>query len=226
MYGKIFEQIYEGSLRMNWKALITFQQMIILCDKDGVLDMSHEALHFRTGIPLNIIKDGIEILESADDQSRTRTYEGRRITRISKHRVWGWRLVNHAYYRDLLNHEDKKARDRKRMVKIRAAEKANKISSVANSRKKSPLSQNVRDVAHTNTDTNTNTDTYTTPRGEKRKTLLPDDFSLTDKLTAYAIDRKIDPARLHDFLQSFIDYHTNNSSRMVDWNRAWYTFVR
>ncbi len=310
MYGKIFEQIFEGSLRLNWKALITFQQMIILCDKDGILDMSHEALHFRTGIPLEIIRKGVEILESPDPQSRTRTQEGRRIARLSEYRDWGWQLVNHTYYRNLMSGADKKKRDRDRMRAKRAKEKSwagsygeifdsdcvycdsksngldhivakavggvdadeNLVPScmlcnssksmrplheflndpakttlnvkkilknkklmdhvqfignvfVAKSRK---LSQNVRDVAHTNTDTNTDTDTntYTTPRGEKRKTLLPDDFSLTGKLTAYAIDRKIDPARLNDFLQSFIDYHTNNSSKMVDWDRAWYTFVR
>lgn len=152
MYGKIFEQIYDGSLRLNWKALITFQQMIVLCDSDGVVDMTHEALHFRTGIPLEIINEGIQELESPDERSRSPEHNGRRIIRLDEHRDWGWFLVNHQYYRDLISREEKKEKDRIRIKEKRAAIKSNEIKDVA---KCSGLSQSVHDVAHTNTDTNT-----------------------------------------------------------------------
>ncbi|GAI85787.1 unnamed protein product, partial [marine sediment metagenome] len=134
MYGKIFEQIYEGSLRMNWKAMVTFQQMIILCNEDGTLDMTPQALHFRTGIPLEIIKDGIEILESDDPESRTPNQNGKRIVRLDEHRTWGWKLVNHKHYKHLASYEDKKKKDRDRINEKRAAEKANKNKGVAKCR--------------------------------------------------------------------------------------------
>ena len=154
MYGKIFSQIYEGSLRMDWKAMITFQQMIILCDKDGVLDMTTEALHFRTGIPLDIIIDGIRVLERPDKESRTHADEGRRIARIDKDRSWGWRIINHSYYRNLASYEEKKVRERKRIAEKRKQEKPNKNSDVAKCCQTLPT---VRDVGHTDTDTNTDT---------------------------------------------------------------------
>ena len=70
MYGKLFEQMYDGSLYGNWKALVTFQQMIVLCDSDGVIDMTPHALAARTGIPLDIITEGIAALEQPDQIAR------------------------------------------------------------------------------------------------------------------------------------------------------------
>ncbi len=101
MYGKIFESIYNGTLADNWQALITFQQMIVLCDVDGTIDMTPAAISRRTGIPIEHIEDGIKVLESPDPCSRTKGEEGRRITRIDEHREWGWYIVNHQKYKTL-----------------------------------------------------------------------------------------------------------------------------
>ena len=62
MYGKIFESMYDGTLYGQWEALITFQQMIVLADKEGFIEITPPALSARTGIPLEIIQKGIEIL--------------------------------------------------------------------------------------------------------------------------------------------------------------------
>lgn len=56
--------MYDGTISANWQGLVTFQQMIVLCDADGVIDMTPPALSRRTGIPLEIIEKGIEFLES------------------------------------------------------------------------------------------------------------------------------------------------------------------
>jgi hypothetical protein len=229
VYGKIFEQIYEGSLRMNWKAMITFQQMIILCDKDGILDMTPDALHFRTGVPLDIIKEGLEILELPDPESRTRSKEGRRIIRLDEHRGWGWQLVNHNYYRDLLNRKDKKERDRSRMAKKRAEGKRNKNKGVADSRQESP---GVPVVAHTNTNTDTNTDANTnTQKEEKNKKkksvacVWPSDFILTDVMKTYAIDKGINPKKVDAFFDDFKNWADQNEKTYKDWTAAFRTRV-
>lgn len=99
MYGKLFTQMYDGTLVSKWQALVTFQQMIILCGPDGVIDMTPSALSDRTGIPLKIIRAGIAELEKPDPSSRTRDMDGRRIERLDDHRDWGWRLVNYRKYR-------------------------------------------------------------------------------------------------------------------------------
>lgn len=108
MYGKIFAQIYDGSLYGHWQALVTFQQMIVLAEQDGTLNMTPQALAARTSIPLEIIQAGIEELERPDADSRTPTEEGRRIVRLSEHRSWGWRIVNFEAYNKLRSAEERR----------------------------------------------------------------------------------------------------------------------
>ena len=147
MYGKIFEQIYDGTLVENWQALVTFQQMIILCDDCGILDLTPSAISRRTGIPLEHIQEGISFLEEDDPHSRTQGDNGKRIVRIDNHRPWGWKIVNHAKYKKMASYEDKKRLDRERI-----ASKRSESQDVADSRL---VSTNVVNVAHTNTDTYT-----------------------------------------------------------------------
>jgi hypothetical protein len=124
MYGKLFSSMYDGTLYGNWKALVTFQQMIILCNRDGVIDMTPQAIAARTSIPLEIIKDGIDALEKPDEYSRSPDLDGRRIERLDDRRPWGWRIVNHAKYRALVAEEEKRQADRERIASKRAAEAA------------------------------------------------------------------------------------------------------
>jgi len=124
MYGKIFESIYDGTLAEDWRALITFQQMIVLCDPDGTLDMTPRALSQRTGIPIEHIEAGIKILENPDPYTRTENEEGRRILRIDSHRPWGWVIVNHTKYKNLKTARDRRDYMRDYMRDKRANEKS------------------------------------------------------------------------------------------------------
>jgi len=125
MYGKIHDTIYEGTLREHWEALITFEQMIILCNQDGILDMTPESLSGRTGIPLQIIKKGIKILEKNDPNSRTETEGGKRILLVNPDRRWGWQIVNHKFYRGIKDAEDRREYKRKWMKNKREKDKEN-----------------------------------------------------------------------------------------------------
>lgn len=107
--------MYDGTLASDWKALVTFQQMIVLCDQDGVVDVTPEALHRRTGIPLDIITDGIDALEQPDPRSRTPDCDGCRIIRIDDFRDWGWQIVNHEKYKKLVNTEETRRKTRERV---------------------------------------------------------------------------------------------------------------
>lgn len=150
MYGKIFESIYDGSLACgDWEALIVFQQLIVLADKDGVVDMTGIALHRRTTLPLEIIEKGLKALQEPDPISRTKGEEGRRIIPIDEGRGWGWVIVNYEYYRDLASREDKRQKDKIRIAKKRAESKAS--GNVVNC---SNVSQSVHDVAHIDVDVN------------------------------------------------------------------------
>jgi hypothetical protein len=164
MYGKLFTSIYDGSIYGHWEAIVTFQTMIALADCAGVVDMTLHAMSGKTSIPLEIIQKGIVHLEQPDPESRSSACEGRRIERISNDRTWGWKIVNHTYYRNLASHEEKRATDRERLRQKREhngencqiASNAVMSRSVATCRK---LSQVVADVAHADADADADTDT-------------------------------------------------------------------
>ena len=145
MYGKIFDSIYDGTLRAHWQGLITFQQLIILANKDGIIDMTPHAIHGRTGIPLEIIESGLDHLSKPDPYSRSIAEEGRRIVLIDDQRPWGWRLVNHAYYNRLRSAEEKRIADRERAAEKRGKSKVSQR--VAKSRKESREVAEVAPVA-------------------------------------------------------------------------------
>ena len=84
MYAKIFDSMYEGTLYGHWEAIVTLQQMLVLCDPAGVIDMTPQAIAGKTSIPVEIILKGIEVLVSPDPQSRTPGEDGRRIATIDE----------------------------------------------------------------------------------------------------------------------------------------------
>ena len=108
MYAKIFSQIYDGTLCTNgpWEALVTFQQLLILADQEGGVDMTIPAIARRTTIPREILERGIEALMLPDPESRTPTEEGRRIIPLSNGRSWGWRVVNYEKYRQIKREQE------------------------------------------------------------------------------------------------------------------------
>jgi hypothetical protein len=162
MYGKIFASIYDGTLRADWKALVTFQQMIVLSTADGIVDITPQALAARTGIPLDIIEAGVKALEAPDPYSRSSECEGRRIARLDSHREWGWVIVNHEKYRDLRKASDRREYMRNFMRKKRA--NTTSVSSAANTKLTDVDTANSKHslARLANTDTDTDTDKNTT----------------------------------------------------------------
>lgn len=114
MYGKVFRQMYDSTVATNWKALVTFQQFIILADADGVVDMTPEAISRYTNIPLEIIQEGIAELSKPDPKSRSKTSEGRRIALLEPEREWGWYLINYEFYANLRTRDEVRTANRER----------------------------------------------------------------------------------------------------------------
>lgn len=153
MYGKVFESMYDGTLasRGPWQALVTFQQMIVLADQDGNVDMTADAISRRTSIPLEIIEAGIAALLLPDPRSRTPDEDGRRIVPLEDHRDWGWRIVNHRKYQQMRKAEERREYLRKAQAESRARRKA--VNTVNNASTRSTVS------TPTDTDTDADTDT-------------------------------------------------------------------
>jgi len=124
LFGKVFQQIYDSSLATNWEDMVVFQQMIVLADESGVVDMTHDAISRRTNMPLALIKRAIINLEKPDKSSRSLEHEGRRLVRIDEHRDWGWVLPTYPEYSKRITAEQKRQYNRERMREKRAADKA------------------------------------------------------------------------------------------------------
>jgi hypothetical protein len=214
LYGKIFDMIYDGTLAGNWKALVTFQQMIVLCDDCGTLDMTPQAISGRTGIPLEIIQEGIDYLEQDDPYSRTPTENGKRIVRLDDHRPWGWKIVNHAVYKKMACYDDKKKADRERIAKKR---KENNDVAYC-----SGMSHCVADVAHTDTDTNIK---EKFPFRFKKKVPVPKNFHTTPDMIAYA--KEIGYLGIPDeHTKTMILSSRAKGYTYKDWHAAWKTWLR
>ncbi len=130
MYGKIFRQMYKGTLASAgpWQALVTFQQLIVLADVDGIVDMTADAIARETTIPLEVINAGLQALEKPDPESRTPDEEGRRIVRLSDDRTWGWRITNYKYYRELKREEDRREYHRQYWHKRKTQQKTQQLN--------------------------------------------------------------------------------------------------
>lgn len=126
MYGKVFRQMYKGSMSMaGWEAVVTLQQLIVLADRHGVIDMTPQAIAGETTIPLDIIQKGLEVLSRPDPESRTPDEDGRRIVPLSPTRSWGWQLVNYDKYRAMRDEEDRREYQRQYWHKRKDSTKLN-----------------------------------------------------------------------------------------------------
>ena len=159
MYGKLFEQMYKGSMiAAGWEALIVMQQLVILADRHGEVEMTPQAISNTTTIPLDIVEKGLQVLMEPDPMSRSKAEEGRRIVLLDPDRPWGWRLVNYQYYVELASKEDKRRKDAERL-----AEKRNENNNSQDVAKCRSMSQSVADsrsvsqnVAHVDVDIDIN----------------------------------------------------------------------
>lgn len=121
MYGRIFESIFDSSImeegvhvRYLWHCLL------VLCNQDGVVDLTREALARRVNIPLTQVNEALENLMAPDPSSRSPLEDGRRLVPI-RETNWGWRVVNFEGYRGVRNPTDRKTYMREYMRGRRAA---------------------------------------------------------------------------------------------------------
>jgi hypothetical protein len=125
MYAKVFTQILDSSIAEDYQVRHVFEDLLKLCDLNGVVDMTHASIARRLNVPLEMVTRCIAQLEKADPTSRTPDHDGRRISRIDEHREWGWIVVNHKYYRNLASEEQRREKTRLRVERFRAKKDGN-----------------------------------------------------------------------------------------------------
>lgn len=119
MYAKVFHQILRSTIARNFETRHIFEDLLKLCDKNGVVDIPHDVIAREINVPEAIVRKAIAELEAPDELSRTPDHGGRRIVRLEEHRDWGWFIVNYQYYRNLVNEEQRREKTRLRVQKFR-----------------------------------------------------------------------------------------------------------
>lgn len=138
--------------------------MLAMVDRNGEVYASIPGLAKRAGVTLAECESALECLSSPDKYSRTKENDGRRIEEIDG----GWVLLNHAKYRKILSHEERKEYNRRKQAERRAAVKnASNMSNSVND-----MSMTVIDNQQCQhiTDADTDTDTDGTPRANNVET--------------------------------------------------------
>lgn len=145
MYAKIFHQIYDSSIADDWETRVVFMDLLILADRDGFVDMTHEAIAARTRLPLEMVNKAVNMLTQPDEKSRTPDHDGRRLLPIDPRRGWGWKVVNYEKYRTIRDENDRKSYMRKYMQEYRKAKAESDVNSVnsVNNLLASPISVSV-----------------------------------------------------------------------------------
>lgn len=210
--------MYDGTLYGHWQAIVTFQQMIVLADADGIIDMTPQAIAARTSVPLEIIQAGIKVLEAPDPYSRTPDEDGKRIELLDEHRPWGWHIVNHEKYKHLRDSDEIRAQNRERQQRFR--DKKNGVTP-RNAASRSVTQGNTKS-RHTDTDTKTDTRKAKTARA--RETHIPEGFAVSERVKTWATGKGF--AMLDRYLEFFTGRMKANGKTYIDWDEAFMNCIR
>ena len=132
MFAKIFTQILDSSIAGDHIVRHVFMDLLILADRDGVVDMTPDAISRRTNVPEEMVLHALSELSKPDLKSRSDEEDGRRIVLLDSHRDWGWQIVNYEHYRNIRDEESRRAYFRDKKREYRAQKKAEPESTMSN----------------------------------------------------------------------------------------------
>ena len=129
-YTKLFNSILASTIwREDDKTRIVWITLLAMANKDGLAETSLPGLADMARVSIDDCKAAILKLESPDEYSRTKDFEGRRIEPCDG----GWRLLNHAKYRAKMSADERREYNRMKQQEWRAkAKSVNAVSTVVN----------------------------------------------------------------------------------------------
>lgn len=99
-YTPVFRSVFDGTLHGRWPQTGVWLALLAMADRHGCVDRTPEAIASDIGIPSDELVRCLQEFCEPDRRSRTQECDGRRLVLISPERSWGWRVVNHAAYRE------------------------------------------------------------------------------------------------------------------------------
>jgi len=111
MYGKVFAQMYRGSLYgSGFGVFAVWGWVIANCDQKGHIEINPRELASVLGGSRGEVEEALRFLESPDPESRTPDEDGRRLMREGQYL---YRVVNFPKYRAILDEEARKEYQRR-----------------------------------------------------------------------------------------------------------------
>src|SRR5437868_1167551 len=100
-YVPLFDTVLDGTLFGKWPHTGIWTCLLSQVDQHGEIDMHPNLLAAKIGVPVETLQSCIHDFMQPDPGSRTKDNDGRRLELIDPDaRNWGWRVVNHAKYRE------------------------------------------------------------------------------------------------------------------------------
>jgi hypothetical protein len=100
-YVPLFDSVLDGTLFGKWPHTGIWTCLLSQVDQHGEIDMNPALLAAKIGVPLDLLLSCIHDFMQPDPGSRTKDSDGRRLELIDPQaRDWGWRVINHAKYRE------------------------------------------------------------------------------------------------------------------------------
>jgi hypothetical protein len=101
-YVPLFDSLTKGTLHGRWPDIGLWPVVLSMADRHGILDVTPEYIAGVTGLALDEVEECMARFCAPDPRSRTMTAEdeGRRLVLLDDRRSWGWKVVNHAHYRE------------------------------------------------------------------------------------------------------------------------------
>ncbi len=118
MFGKVFEQMYTGSMvGAGTNVYSLWPYMIACCDSDGDVDVHPVAVAAILGGKVDEIKSALEYLLAPDENSRSEEHNGARIVKVLENR---YHLVNYEKYRAIRDQDVRREQIREAQRRFRA----------------------------------------------------------------------------------------------------------
>lgn len=120
-YTKLFETILDSSVWFESPATrLVWITLLAMKNRNGVVAASVMGVAHRARVTLEEAKTALEKFQSPDPFSRTKDFDGRRIEEVDG----GWKILNHAKYRDML-----RSADRTEYMRLKQAEHRERVKS-------------------------------------------------------------------------------------------------
>ena len=221
MFAKVFAQIFDSSISEDYIVRHVFMDLLVLADREGIVDMTLTAISRRTNVPVEVIERAIQKLLLPDPTSRSDSHEGCRIAPLDNHRDWGWYIVNFSKYRDMRDEEARKSYFREYQRTRRAKDRAVK-DRVLTEVDKSDKVELLNDVTHVEVEVISEVDA----KAKKRATRLPQEFTPSESHHEIATERHLS---LSGELASFRDYWSavpGQRGTKLDWEATFRNWLR